>query len=393
MSRVGGPMSFARKLVPAALVVGSTLVAVLLGELVVRIVVNPGDFLPATIISDPALGHRIKAHATGHDALGFRNALVPDQVDVIAIGDSMTYGFGVTREDSWPSQLANLLGKPVYNMALGGYGPLQYLHLAEHEAAKLRPKLLLVGFFFGNDLIEAYRMAYDNSHWHSWRQAGAADAGNLEYLVVEQAQPKKRFGVLRDWLYQNSVLYSMVRANVLVRFAYWEQERIAKQVDQNDQMAWSDPDVPAVKTIFGPRLRLSTMDQQLRSAKEGLRITKKAFSQMMKQTGSEGAQMMVVLIPTKERVYCDIVARTSTSFPESFARLCEVEKQIKEDLIGFLMAERIPHVDVGHAMEAMVPKHVRMFPEETDGHPQAVGQNVIARTIFDAISRKLPESR
>src|SRR5262245_42445916 len=101
----------------------------MVSELLLRCVVNPGDFLFATLIDDPILGSRIKPQTTGHDALGFRNTEVPQSANVVAIGDSQTYGVSAGRDDSWPHQLGMLLSEPVYNMALGGYGPLQYLFL------------------------------------------------------------------------------------------------------------------------------------------------------------------------------------------------------------------------------------------------------------------------
>lgn len=371
------------------LVLVSTVAALLFGELFVRMMVNPEDFLPATLIGDPALGHRIKPHTTGHDALGFRNAVVPDQVNIVAIGDSMTYGFGVTRDGSWPYQLGILLSEPVYSMALGGYGPLQYLHLAQHEAKKLRPKLLLVGFNFGNDLIDAFSASYQNPYWYSWRKAGSVDGSELEYQRSVEAEPKKRFAAVRDWLYKHSVFYSMLRVTVLAGLASWEQERMAMQVTPDRQMVWVDPFEHSVRTIFSPQLRLSALDPQLQRVKEGLRITKQAFSSMMNQADAQGMQILVVLIPTKERVYCTYLKSSSDRVPNTFARLCEAEERVKEDLIQFLATEKIAYVDVTGAMEATIRKHVQIFPKETDSHPQANGHNVIARSVYDAVPYQL----
>ena len=44
--------------------------------------------------------------------------------------------------------LAKLSGESVYNMSLGGYGPIQYLYLLQNLAVKLRPKTVIVGFYF-----------------------------------------------------------------------------------------------------------------------------------------------------------------------------------------------------------------------------------------------------
>jgi len=213
-----------RKSVPVGLILLSTVAALMFGELLVRFVVNPGDFLLATLIDDPILGIRIKPHTTGHDALGFRNTQVPDHANVVAIGDSQTYGINATRDSSWPHQLGVLLQEPVYNMSLGGYGPLEYLFLAEHDAEKLRPRLLLVGFYFGNDLMDAYYVAHGRPYWHAWRETDSKKAGETEFDRAGQAEPKKRFAAVRDWLSRHSVLYSMLRVTVLARLSFWEKD-------------------------------------------------------------------------------------------------------------------------------------------------------------------------
>src|SRR5262249_21309281 len=128
------PKPRSSRLANLVLLVLSTVGAILLAEFGLRFTVNPGDFLHATLIDDPVLGHRIQPLTTGHDGLGYRNIVVPERADIVAIGDSQTYGVGAPRDSSWPYQLSQLLGENVYNMAVGGYGPLQYLYLTQTTA-------------------------------------------------------------------------------------------------------------------------------------------------------------------------------------------------------------------------------------------------------------------
>lgn len=374
-----------RKLIPATLILVSTAAAMLLGELLVRLIVNPGDFLPATRIMDPALGSRIKPHTTGHDALGFRNPEVPERADVVAIGDSMTYGYGATANDSWPRQLGILLGKPVYNMALGSYGPLQYLHLAEHDAKQLRPQLLLVGFYFGNDFLDAYSSAYEKPYWHSWREAETGHGRAPAQEQTDAVEPKKMFADLRDWLFKHSVLYSMVRVVILPRVSLWEQDRLAAQAAPDRLMTWTDPSKPSVRTIFVPQARLSVLDPQLTSVQEGLRMTKRSFEAIKEIADSRGTRLLVILIPTKERAYCRYLRDSGVRIPNALGRLCDAEAQIKEDLVQFFAEKKIAHIDVTRAMEEQIQKHVQLFPADSDGHPQAKGYSVIAQAVYDAL--------
>lgn len=377
-----------RKFIPIGLVVISTVIAVLIGELVVRFVVNPGDFLFATMIEDPILRHRIKPYSTGHDALGLRNAEMPERSNFIAIGDSQTYGDSAPRNGSWPHQLGELLHEPVYNMGLGGYGPLQYLYLAQHEARKFKPKQLVVAFYFGNDLVDAYSLAHNAPYWNSWRGGNAVENdASVEQKSAGVAQ-KKLFAGLRDWLSRHSVLYSMARVTLLPRLASWEQDRIALQMPPDQRAIWIDPNQDSVRTIFTPQIRLSAMDLRQPKIQEGLRITKRAFATLQQDADAQGTKLLIALIPTKERVYCRYLKDSGWHLPGAFANLCDTEEQIKKDLALFFATEHIAYVDVTEAMEAQSYQHIQLYPKDSDGHPLAAGYGVIAHTIYDAIQHQ-----
>ena len=66
------------------------------------------------------------------DDHGFRNELPwPEHADVIVIGDSLVFGYGVDVSQAWPQQLAGLTGKSVVNLGLIGASPQQYRKIHE----------------------------------------------------------------------------------------------------------------------------------------------------------------------------------------------------------------------------------------------------------------------
>ena len=81
-------------------------------------------------VADPDLGFRMTPHYPGNDAWGFRNRRVPEQTDVLALGDSMTYGFAAPPARCWPRQLERMVGKTVYNMSCGRVLTRRVLHAA-----------------------------------------------------------------------------------------------------------------------------------------------------------------------------------------------------------------------------------------------------------------------
>lgn len=75
-------------------------------------------------------------------------------------------------------------------MGLGGYGPLQYLYLAQHEARKFKPKQLVAAFYFGNALFDAYNLAHNAPYWNSWRSGNTvgsvASAGQKSAGIAQK---------------------------------------------------------------------------------------------------------------------------------------------------------------------------------------------------------------
>src|SRR5262249_56733925 len=123
----------------------------------VEAVLFPPQFVGAPFLPDAELEKRGNPRFPEHDANGFRNRDVPDTTDIVAIGDSQTYGTSVAFDEVWPRVLEKLTSCRVYNMALGGYGPLHYAILAE-SALRFKPRLMLVGIYFGNDFYDNWRM-------------------------------------------------------------------------------------------------------------------------------------------------------------------------------------------------------------------------------------------
>jgi hypothetical protein len=180
-------------------------------------------------------------------------------------------------------------------------------------------------------------------------------------------------------------LYSMLRVTLFPRLASWEQDRMVLQVTPDQQMTWIDPSNDSVRTIFKPQMKLSVLDAKRPIVQEGLRITKRAFISLQKESDVQGTKLLIVLIPTKERVYCRYLKDSGGNVPNTFVSLCDAEERIKEDLIRFLDANKIAHVDVTKAMQEQTYQHIQIYPKDSDGHPLTVGYGVIAHTVFDAM--------
>jgi lysophospholipase L1-like esterase len=368
---------FLRWALHGGLLVLSTAVALLLGEGLARLVLNPGDYLMARPVRDAVLGRRLAPGAAGHDAWGFRNPEVPTRGDVVTIGDSQTYGVGVPRLEAWPAQLSQLTGRDVYNAALPGYSPIQYRELLRRYALRLRPRVVVVGFYYGNDLLEAYRIVYALPHYTDLRRH---DVPPVKRQPPSTGGTSPRWRRLQRWLARHSVLYDASLAAILRGHAQ-RAELIVRE---------SGTDRPRIhqgtfSTVFTPGYRLRAVDLGSPVIREGLRLTLLQFQLMARLCDSAGVRLFVALIPTKERVYQPLVEtdpglRDHAVLREELAQEGEADRRVR----GFLKQHGIAYVDLLPSLRAALG-HTAIYPPDDDGHPNAAGHAAIARAVGRAI--------
>lgn len=105
-------------------------------------------------IYDPVLGWRladnVRSEHTRTTRYGIRYngieepRLLPGQI--VAVGDSFAAGSEVLDNQTWPAHLERLIGRPVYNAGVGGFGTDQIILRGEQMLQLLRPEILIVGF-------------------------------------------------------------------------------------------------------------------------------------------------------------------------------------------------------------------------------------------------------
>ncbi len=100
-----------------------------------------------------------------------------------------------------------MTGKVVYNLSLGGYGPVEYFYLFKNKALKLNPSLVIVGFYLGNDLENAYNTAYKNDYWRNLRKPSFISKENIH---EDEMVKHSTFDDIVDWFPSHSVLYRII---------------------------------------------------------------------------------------------------------------------------------------------------------------------------------------
>ena len=99
---------------------------------------NPG-------FSGPGVGRSF--HTIDADGLRFSGERpVSSERPILTVGDSYTYGDEVRDEEAWPAQLQRIMGRPVLNGGVTGYGFDQTVLRAEQLVDRHNPSVVIVGF-------------------------------------------------------------------------------------------------------------------------------------------------------------------------------------------------------------------------------------------------------
>ena len=349
----------------AALVVGEALVRAVPGVLPPHRLqqVRPVPTLEKLTVRHPTIGYLWRPHFTAAfpvddpprayhtDGHGFRNTWPwPENADVVALGDSFTFGYGVADDDSWPARLQQaLVPLRVVNLGLPGGAPQQYLRIHEAFGVRLAPRLLLVGFT-SNDFDDA--VIFDR-----WLRAGATEDYRLWAVGIAGRPQGLTFAAAVDVVRRRSYLYHLVFEGRDALMRWWRGE----------------PKVVTVSDGTQVRLAPSWADRQREAGRPehvGFQIVLQAYAELAALARAHGARMLVVVYPSKEDTYLPLLG---------------IEQ---DDLTGplrrALAAREIATLDLTPAFRRHAAAGESLF-FASDSHMNPQGQALIVREVTKLI--------
>lgn len=352
---------------------------------------------PSMVVDSELLGRAGNPKHPDIDKNGYRNVRLKRQYDVIALGDSHTFGSSVAGKDAWPNVLNADQPYSVYNMGLGGYGTV-HSFLQYDQAMELSPKVVLVAVYFGNDFFDNFSIDYDRDLFGlgSEELRISIDALEAEQTIAEQVSTLFRMGEavavteedtgsgLRKLISNNSGIYGLLRAIKDIATAPRPGPSIlSKDFDEaaralsDEQKQFASPyDGTNWRTILTSPYRLIVSDRSDPRIEYGFKAAQAAISGLADKTAADGIEFQVVLIPTKELVFADVVDPAEDHI--GFQSLIEWESRNREDLVAFLEAESILVID---PLPALRDSAEQPYFENADGHPNEVGHQIIAGVI------------
>jgi hypothetical protein len=355
------------------------------------------DAVPMEVV-DPVFGSMPNPRLPGHDAWGFRNERVPEQADVVALGDSQTYGTGVRASSAWPAVLAERRGWGVYGMAFGGWGPVKQRAVLA-KALGLRPGVVVVALYLGNDFADAYRRTYLEDAHTDLRSTdpavldalAEANARTPLYATVDAlAVAEGREDRTKAWLKDLSRRVRLVGATRKIRDLARARGELTGEVSDDEWNALeSDARGSGVwayasgrtRTVFTVARRAMALDVDDARVVEGARLSLAAIEDMHRRAGGASASLVVVLIPTKESAFADTVSRAGVAVPEDYRRLVVDESALRERCLSRLRDRGIPALDLLPALSAAIRDGRLPYSADLDGHPTPEGHRVIANGV------------
>ena len=363
----------------------SVAIGLLVAEFAARLVLNPSDFLSLEVVSDPVLGAVPSPSAmAGFDKWGFRNPAVPETADIVAVGDSHTYGNTARMKESWPYVLGKLTGRQVYNMGLGGYGPNQYFYLSKTKALSLKPRMIIWGLYMGDDFEGAYSMTYGLDYWAYLRQLPPQ---KIDPNVWEDPPSDTWFKRTRVWLSRHSLVYQLAfHAGLGDRVKGELQIENAAQLYPGVATSLIVPE-KNISEAFVPKAVMTRLDLENPSIREGMRITFDLLKQMNEICNQNHIQFAVVVIPTKEMVFSDYLEHNpKIPLDDMIDKLLVDQRAALEQTFKFMTDEHIAYVDPLPALRKASGEGL-YARSAGDMHPGKNGYRVIAEAVAEALKQ------
>lgn len=354
----------------------------------------------AALIEDDRLGVKGNPNWPDHDVRGFRNATALEKASVVALGDSHTYGTNVAAEEAWPSVLARLQEKPVYNMGTPGNAS-SHAFDGRPVAMSLDPETIIFALYFGNDFCDEFLFARRNDLTAEHANvdeiekimelerrgtiedeiaflfgagtdgSGVGRLATIKTFVKESVRTYGLLSAIHDRMRPESGTSALMRKD----FAKAVADLSAKQLEYVS--IYEGPDW---KTIFTARYRFLCLDDSDPRVTMGVKISMENIGKMHRMAQEKGIRFYVLLMPTKEFVFFPKIENREEH--RLLSQLIENEERIGRQLknyiqdMGIVVIDPVPELRIAESQP---------YFQNGDGHPNAAGHEIVARKVFEVI--------
>ncbi|HIQ04933.1 MAG TPA: hypothetical protein EYH31_04455 [Anaerolineae bacterium] len=313
----------------------------------------------------PEFTYRVRTTSLGLGDVGFRDDGLDKPPFAVAVGDSFTWGYGVEAEQDWVELLEQRTGLDFANLGMPGYGTVQNERVLMRYGLRLRPQLILWGYF-PNDLEDSARFqgwldSGTGGSFTAWKREQKVSAQRQAYAVATaRANPGSPLLRLRGWLSTHSLTYELVKYT-LRRGVYLElRGEVPVRYRKGD-----------LQLVFSPTF-FSAWDPDSPLGQRGWQLTQEALRRSRAAAEDSGAVLIVVLIPPKEQVYWPRLAPHVPPY--------DIEKPLAR-MRAFCEQEGIRYIDLTPTFAHHAAADEQLYFNQ-DGHLNAAGHALAAEVVY-----------
>ncbi|AFM24270.1 hypothetical protein [Desulfomonile tiedjei] len=421
-----------------------TCLAILLGLLLMELVLTVGTWIfpqlnslifPSEVVPDADLEYRFVSDSPGLSS----SPNLRRSPELLALGDSITYGSGVSPREAWPEILSSFFEDPliavqrvpefysgkvnlvsecerpssdsapdfsheVVNVSCPGYGPVHYLLLSD-QAIERKPRVMIATFYTGNDLFDSFHLV--DFHYFSGQTKRPPTQCTLEESM-EFLHMVPRVTRQARANFENAVVPANragLKLVALIRAMYAMSEYAFLDTPDsglignglrcfinflcsfsNDAFFFDDG---TNCTVFSTKRVFSGLDMQNDWIKRGLAFSLDAFRLMKSKAESQGIRFCVLVIPTKHTVFKGAVTKYSANLekivPQAYSAIVENESNVRERAFDYFRKNGIAYIDTLPYLREAVTSGKQPYKITPDNHPNVEGHKVIARCIRDKL--------
>ncbi len=396
-------------LVSIALLLGSTLFALLLVECGARILLYGSLSTPQfrdhklLQIAHPKRGWQIMPNGEAfHQTLDYAittrtnsRGMNDDEVSyekppgtfrIVLLGDSFMFAREVTRQQALPYLLEQALAAQqveVINLGTPGYGTIQQYFYLQEEGLKYAPDLVLVSMFLFNDLRDnAYDLnarIWAPEYRLTWGRPYAkwnAESGALEFSFPD---PERNAQGIAEQVVK--VTDTDHAGNPLAFSAM----AMLVQTAANKSMARLRPPKHAPEDVYQPYLADPSLDPAPAALEESWQITGKVLGAMRDMSEAAGAAFAVFAIPTQlqtDPAYQEMITATypglELDLDRPDRRLAQIGAALEFPVI--LFADRFREA----AQAGEGPFHFQIEDVHFNAAGHAFATKILAQELVDA---------
>lgn len=288
---------------------------------------------------------------------------------IVAVGDSHTFGVGVSTEATWPKVLEKSLlpqrDSVVYNLGVSGYSLHQYYFRLFGLMEELKPQIVILGFSMATDLFDLRPPQHGGWLYGSGLSRDYFDFDDSGALKVYRgakpaAAPPNRPGSLPPFSLSDFELYKKFRRSPLALI-------LSTLYRPGGKSLWAGTEVAVSKEL----------DSEERYSWE---LAEAILVKMKNDLAKKGVRLVVLNIPYLAQVY-DSVWRLSFG----------LNQEKYSQTIGATRLERlcrkhdIVFLDSTPDLKARVEQAEHWVHYKEDGHPTEEGHEIIGKLAASGI--------